>query len=41
MSLASILVLVLSALVFHLPVTWQKVDGLALICAGIVLGSQG
>jgi multidrug transporter EmrE-like cation transporter len=41
MSLAFILVLVLSALVFQEPLTWQKVAGLALICAGIVLGSQG
>ena len=41
MSLAFILVLVLSAWFFHEPVSWQKLAGLALICAGIVLGSQG
>ena len=41
MSLAFILVLVLSAWFFHEPLTWQKVAGLVLICAGIALGSQG
>ena len=41
MSLAFILVLVLSAWFFHEPVSWQKLAGLALICAGIVVGSQG
>lgn len=41
MSLAFILVLVLSALVFHEPVTLPKIAGLTLICAGIVVGSQG
>lgn len=41
MSLAFILVLLLSAWFFHEPVSWQKLAGLALICAGIVVGSQG
>lgn len=41
MSLAFILVLVLSAWFFHEPVSWQKLAGLVLICAGIVVGSQG
>lgn len=41
MSLAFIGVLLLSAWFFHEPVTWHKVAGLALICAGIVVGSQG
>jgi multidrug transporter EmrE-like cation transporter len=41
MSLAFILVLVLSALVFHEPVTLPKIAGLALISAGIIVGSQG
>lgn len=41
MSLAFILVLVFSALIFHEPVTLPKIAGLALICAGIVVGSQG
>jgi multidrug transporter EmrE-like cation transporter len=41
MSLAFVLVLVLSALLFHEPVTWQKLAGLALITAGIVIGGQG
>ena len=41
MSLAFILVLVLSALVFHEPVTAPKIAGLVLISAGIIVGSQG
>ena len=41
MSRAFILVLVLSAWFFHEPVGWQKLAGLALICAGIVVGSRG
>ena len=41
MSLAFILVVLLSALVFHEPLSWQKVAGVVLICAGIALGSQG
>ena len=41
MSLAFILVLVLSALVFHEPVTLPKIVGLALISVGIIVGSQG
>ena len=41
MSLAFILVLVFSAWFFHEPVSWEKLAGLVLICAGIVVGSQG
>ena len=41
MSLAFVLVLILSALVFHEPVTLPKIAGLALISAGIIVGSQG
>jgi multidrug transporter EmrE-like cation transporter len=41
MSLAFVLVLVLSALVFHEPVNTWKIAGLVLITAGIVVGSQG
>lgn len=41
MSLAFVLVLVLSAWVFHEPVTAPKLIGLALIIAGIIIGSQG
>ncbi|OGA39127.1 MAG: hypothetical protein A3G24_10035 [Betaproteobacteria bacterium RIFCSPLOWO2_12_FULL_62_13] len=41
MSLAFVLVLAFSAVLFHEPVTWQKIAGLALITAGIIIGSQG
>lgn len=41
MSLAFVLVLVLSAWVFHEPVTAPKLIGLALITAGLIVGSQG
>ena len=41
MSLAFILVLLLSAWLFHEPVTWQKLAALALITAGLIIGSQG
>ena len=41
MSLAFVLVLALSALFFHEAVTWPKMVGLALIVAGITIGSQG
>jgi multidrug transporter EmrE-like cation transporter len=41
MSLAFVLVLVLSALVFHEPVNAWKIAGLVLIAAGIIVGSQG
>ena len=41
MSLAFVLVLVLSALVFHEPVNSWKIAGLVLITAGIIVGSQG
>jgi len=41
MSLAFVLVLVFSALIFHEPVTLPKIAGLVLISAGIIVGSQG
>lgn len=41
MSLAFVLVLVLSAVAFNEPVTAPKLIGLALITAGIIVGSQG
>jgi multidrug transporter EmrE-like cation transporter len=41
MSLAFVLVLLGSAYFFHEPVTPAKLVGLALVCAGIVVGSQG
>jgi multidrug transporter EmrE-like cation transporter len=41
MSLAFVLVLLGSAWFFQEPVTLPKVAGLALICAGIIIGSQG
>ncbi len=41
MSLSFVLVLVLSALVFHEPVNAWKIAGLALITVGIIVGSQG
>ena len=41
MSLAFVIVLFLSALFFHEPLTWQKFAGMALIVGGIVVGSQG
>ena len=40
MSLAFVLVLVLSVWLFHEPLTWQKVVGMALIVAGIVVTSR-
>jgi multidrug transporter EmrE-like cation transporter len=41
MSLAFILVLVFSALLFNEPVTVPKIVGLLLISVGIIVGSQG
>ena len=41
MSLAFVLVLLGSAWFFHEPLTLPKVAGLVLVCAGIVIGSQG
>jgi multidrug transporter EmrE-like cation transporter len=40
-SLAFILVTVASAMLFHEPMTTPKIAGIALICLGIVVGSQG
>lgn len=40
-SLAFVLVLLASALFFHEPVTGLKIAGIALICLGIIVGSQG
>ena len=41
MSLAFVLVLILSGLVFNEPITAPKVVGIILIVLGIVVGSQG
>lgn len=41
MSFAFVLVLILSSLLFHEPLTWQKVVGMVCIVSGIVIGSQG
>lgn len=41
MSLAFALVTVASAFLFHEPVTGPKIAGIALICIGIIVGSQG
>lgn len=41
MSLAFVLVMFLSALFFHEPLTWPKLVGMTLIVSGIVVGSQG
>jgi multidrug transporter EmrE-like cation transporter len=41
MSLAFVFVMLGSAWFFHEPVTLPKVAGLVLVCAGIVIGSQG
>ena len=40
MSSAFVLVFLLSIILFHEPVTWQKVIGLVLIVAGIVVTSR-
>jgi len=40
MSLAFVLVLILSVILFHEILTWQKVVGLLLIIAGIVVTSR-
>jgi drug/metabolite transporter (DMT)-like permease len=40
MSLAFVLVFLLSVVLFHEPVTWQKLTGLALIVAGIIVTSR-
>ena len=40
-SLSFVLVLFLSAFFFGEPLTWPKVAGVALIVAGVALGSQG
>jgi drug/metabolite transporter (DMT)-like permease len=41
MSLSFLLVLILSAVLFHEPVTIPKVMGVALVVAGIIIGSRG
>jgi len=41
MSLAFVLVLILSAILFHEPITVAKILGVLLIIAGIVVGSRG
>jgi len=40
-SLSFVLVLVLSALVFHEPLNWYKIVGVALIVGGVAVSSQG
>ena len=41
MSLAFVLVLVFSSVIFQETITWQKIVGLRLIVGGIVVSSQG
>ena len=41
MGLSFVLVLFLSAALLGEPLTWQKLAGALLICAGVGLGSQG
>jgi len=41
MSLAFVLVLILSGILFHEPITSPKIAGMVLIVAGIIVGSQG
>jgi drug/metabolite transporter (DMT)-like permease len=41
MSLSFLLVLILSAVLFHEPVTIAKALGITLVMAGIVIGSRG
>jgi multidrug transporter EmrE-like cation transporter len=41
MSLNFVLVLILSWLLFHEPLTGPKIAGMALIVAGIIVGSRG
>ncbi len=40
MSSAFVLVFIISAILFHEPVTWQKIIGLLLIVAGIIVTSR-
>ena len=40
-SLSFVLVLIASGLFLNEPVTWPKIAGIALICGGIAIGSQG
>ena len=39
--LTFVLVAIASALMFHEPLTGPKIAGVALICLGVVIGSQG
>lgn len=41
MSLAFILVMVLSGLLFHEPITLPKIIGITLVMIGLAIGSQG
>jgi drug/metabolite transporter (DMT)-like permease len=41
MSLAFVLVIVLSGWLLHEPITWPKIAGLGLIVLGIIIGAQG
>ena len=40
-SLSFVLILLMSAVLFHEAVSWPKVIGMGLVIAGIVVGSQG
>lgn len=40
-SLSFVLVLIASGMFLNEPVTWPKIAGIALICGGIAIGSQG
>lgn len=41
MSLAFVLVLLASGVFFHEPITLPKIIGIALVVAGLIIGSQG
>ncbi len=41
LSLTFVLVPVLSVMLFHEPATMPKVVGILLVCAGVIVGSQG
>ena len=41
MGLTFVMVMLLSAVFFQEPISWQKMGGVTLILAGIMLGSQG
>ena len=41
MSMAFVLVLILSSMLFHEPITLPKIIGITLVVAGLIVGSQG